>query len=123
MLNFDVEREKQIVEAINKDYEDYQQKSIAMLKKEWGDKYQEHVEKGKMVLNRFADDDIKKMIETTRFGDNPQVIRLLANIAEKLSEDVLVDPKQRQGDDKEMERTAGGTPQLDFKDMPEGQRA
>lgn len=58
------------------------------LRKEWGKAYEEKVGKAKTVLNNFADDDIKQMVEEG-LGNDPRFIRFLGNIAGKLSEDAL----------------------------------
>lgn len=58
------------------------------LRKEWGKSYEEKVGKAKVVLNNFADDDIKKMVEEG-LGNDPRFIRFLNNVAGKLSEDAL----------------------------------
>lgn len=58
------------------------------LRKEWGKAYEEKILKAKAVLNQYADDDIRSMVEEG-LGNDPRFIRFLGNIAGKLSEDAM----------------------------------
>lgn len=58
-----------------------------------GPKFDETMERAKRVLNEHGNDALKTFLEETRFGSNPDLIKLLAKIDQKMGEDKLVDGK------------------------------
>lgn len=116
VVNFEVLRSEKMKTAMKEDVRQHREESEMALKREWGTNYDQKMETAKKVFNRFADDKIKQMVEDTRFGDNPEVIRFMAKIGEVLSEDVLVDNKQTPPSG-EMDRDIAGRPMLSFPSM------
>jgi hypothetical protein len=47
-------------------------------------------ENAKRVLDRFGNDEIKKLLRDTRYGDHKEVIRMFNNIGKAMSEDNLI---------------------------------
>ncbi len=117
-MNFEVARSQKIQEQMRNDVRTHRQEAETSLKEQWGEKYDERVETAKRVFNRFADDKIKQMVEDTRFGDNPEVIRFMAAIGEVLSEDVLVGGKT-QTESEGRQVGIDGKPMLSFPSMEE----
>jgi len=94
LMSLEVNRQNKALEKVNKDIEIARNTAEAELKTDWGDKYEQKIEAAKGVLNHesIADDKFKQFLEDTRFGDNPQVIRLFAKLADLISEDTFRKP-------------------------------
>ena len=88
LMALEVERTAEAKQALARSIEDSRNESERVLKTEWGDKYEQKLESAKSVLNHegLASDEFKQFLNDTRFGDNPQVIRLFAKLAELISE-------------------------------------
>jgi len=118
MMSLEVERDKTAREAMKTNIEAQSAASEAALKTEWGDKYDAKVEAAKSLLNheKVADESFKQFLEDTRFGDNPQVIKMFEKLANLISEDVFKKPGQGQ---EEEGRPTGedGRPVLKFPSM------
>lgn len=116
VVNFEVARSQRLTEQMRNDVRQHREESETALKKEWGANYDQKLETAKRVFNKFADDTIRKMVEDTRFGDNPEVIRFMAKIGEVLSEDVLIE-QSRTSQEGGMDRDIAGRPMLTFPSM------
>lgn len=70
------------------------------LKKEWGGKYQDNVNLSLKAMNTFADPEFKKYLDETRLGNHPAMIKMMHNIASKISEDNFIsgDHENKGGD-------------------------
>lgn len=118
IMKTEVTRWQKSLESIKKTIEDNQAEAEKSLKSEWGDNYEKEMEKAKKLLNHenLVDEGFKQFLEDTRFGDNPQVIRYFARLANAISEDTFIQPGK--GD-----RTPGqkldeaGRPMLRFPSM------
>jgi len=64
------------------------QDAEASLRQEMGAAYQGKLAKASQLLQKFAGDDYKNLIESG-FGNNPAVIRFMAKMAESISEDTF----------------------------------
>lgn len=117
-LNFQVQRELRIAEALNNQMAASRTAAEDSLKKEWGVNYDQNLELAKQVFKRFSDDATTQFMEDTKFGNNPQVLRLFHQIGTVLSEDVLKSvrkPPPLDGGEKD----EAGRSMLDFsKSMP-----
>lgn len=51
------------------------------------------VQLAKRALKEFANDKVIHFLETTGYGDNPDLVRMFVNIGKRMSEDKLVDGK------------------------------
>ena len=60
----------------------------AKLRSEWGAAYEGKVAKAQKLLNAFAGDDYKQLLDSG-FGNNPAVIKFMADMADKISEDAF----------------------------------
>lgn len=94
IIQADASRWQKSLKAIEDSIEANHLEAEKALKAEWGNSYDAKVESAKRVLNheKLADADFKKFLEDTRFGDNPQVIKFFARIAEAISEDTFLKP-------------------------------
>ena len=73
---------------IDANLKDGSEKAMVELTKEWGAKTEENLAKAKQVAKLSGGDELLKWMEKGE-GNNPIVIKALANIASKLSEDTL----------------------------------
>jgi len=117
ILQFNVDRESRMMEKMKSNIAADHEAGVESLKKAWGASYEENTELAKRVFRTFADDDMKKMIEDTKFGDNPQVVRLFHAIGAKLSEDVLQPISNKNTPAQNVDEM--GRPMLQFNSMKE----
>ena len=118
IMELEVSRSNKAVEALNAKIETDRAEAEAALKKEWGDSYDKKLEAAKTFLNheKVADPAFNQFLEDTRFGDNPQVIKMFAKLADLISEDAFVKPGT--GTDMPgVPRTEDGRPMLSFPSM------
>jgi len=59
------------------------------LKNEWGKAYEPNLVKAQAVLKQFGDENISAMLENTGLGNDPNLIKFLANIGKNFGEDGL----------------------------------
>lgn len=59
---------------------------IAELKREWGAAYDANIDKAKRAVRAFLDDNGIKWLEQNGLNNDPQMMRVFANIGEKLGE-------------------------------------
>lgn len=52
-----------------------------------GDKFDSSVEKAKRAISTFGTPELKEALEQSRMGNNPEVIRFMTRIGEKITED------------------------------------
>jgi len=116
IMKFEVERETALAQNMKADIEKTQQETEKKLKEDWGNNYEKNLETAKKVMLKFADDEFKQFVRDTRFGDNPQVIKFLAQIGESFSEDVLIGPKTR-SNVYHRPKDESGRPMLSFPSM------
>ncbi|GIW60560.1 MAG: hypothetical protein KatS3mg087_1626 [Patescibacteria group bacterium] len=75
--------QKMLAEQSQREY----QEAEAQLRKEWGRAYEEKVKKVQRLVKEFADEDVLE--ELQKFGNNPALIKFIANIADRLSNDAF----------------------------------
>lgn len=94
IMKFEAQRNETIRTEIENSIKEHQAETEKTLKAEWGDKYDEKLDSARRFLNHesIADDDFKKFLEETRFGDNLNVIRYFAKLADLISEDGFIKP-------------------------------
>ena len=85
----------------------------AVLRKEYGGKYDESMELGQSILKNFSDEPITEMVlsDGSRLGDNPDFIRTIVNIGEFIRERVSEDAFEG------MTKSAGGLSPDDISDQ------
>ncbi len=59
------------------------------LKTEWGDGYETKIALAKSAMATFADEGFIKMLNETKLGNNPQLIKLFAEVGKGMSEDKI----------------------------------
>jgi len=60
------------------------------LKNEWGEQgYTRNLHKAALVLREFGSPDLDQVLDSTGFGNSPELIRLLANIGQAMREDTF----------------------------------
>lgn len=59
------------------------------LKAEWGKKYDENLRAAGQALNKFGDDSLKKMLDTTGLGNHPAILKAFAKMGENLVEHTI----------------------------------
>jgi len=74
------------VKSYNENITKLRQDSEASLRSEMGAAYDGKVAKARELLNKFAGDDYKALLDSG-FGNNPAVIRFMSKMAEMISED------------------------------------
>lgn len=60
------------------------------LRQEWGKDYDNRLAGAQRVLRTFGDETLAQHIESSGYGNDPHLIKLLSNIAGKMGNDVLV---------------------------------
>jgi hypothetical protein len=67
-----------------------QEKDIKNLQTEWGKAYDVKVKQAMNALDRFGDDNLKKLLDVTGLGNNSAIIKAFAKMGESLTEDGIV---------------------------------
>ncbi len=67
-----------------------QEKDIKNLRIEWGKAYDAKVKQAMNALDRFGDDNLKKILDVTGLGNNSAIIKAFAKMGETLAEDSLL---------------------------------
>lgn len=65
-----------------------------------GENFERTKSSARKAVERFGDEGFIEILNTTGYGNNPSVVRFLANIGELLSEDSLVAPGKQQQSEK-----------------------
>lgn len=60
-----------------------------------GDGYAKNIEMAKRVVSKFADQKLIDELESTGFGNHPELVRMLVRVGKQMSEDSLVLPGAR----------------------------
>ena len=118
LMGLQVTSQKEALTALKTQMEKRQAESETALKTEWGDNYEKKLESARRVLNheKIADEEFKKFLEDTRFGDHPRVIKLFAKMADLISEDTFNKPGTGEQQPSQP-RTEDGRPMLKFPSM------
>ena len=74
-------------EAGDAAYEQEVQAGLEGLKKEWGAKYSENLDAAKAVVEQVGGKELGQFLDETGLGDDPRLIKFMANVAAKLGED------------------------------------
>ncbi|MBW1989420.1 MAG: hypothetical protein JRI97_07725, partial [Deltaproteobacteria bacterium] len=84
-------------EASKSNYEEYAAQieaktaeTEAALKKEWGEQYDANVERARRVVAAFGGEELADYLEQSGLGNHPALVKFMAAVGEKLSEDELV---------------------------------
>lgn len=62
-----------------------------------GDKFEENLSHAIKARDAFATDELKTLLQTTRLGDHPEVVRFFYRVGKALSEDKFVKPGATNG--------------------------
>jgi len=62
-----------------------------------GEKFTETIERAKRTLKEYGSEEFLSALEQTGFGDNPEMVKLLARLDKAMSEDTLVDGAPTRG--------------------------
>lgn len=81
--------EKTVAESVKTEIESWAKSSEAD-KEIGGEKFKENVTLAKQVLDRFANDDFKKFLDVSGYGNHPEVLRFVINIGKAMTQDQLV---------------------------------
>ena len=103
-------------EATAKIVADNDAKAETELKTSWAGDYDGNSEKANRALSKFGDDGGVQLLEEAGLKDHPAIKKLFHNIFVKLGDDEFIGGDTTP-DKKEVQRTAGGTPMLDFPSM------
>lgn len=77
------------VQSYSEAVKEHQQKmteTVNRLKGEWGDAYQQNVELGQMVINKFSDDQETNDYITATLSQDPRGVKFLAKIGDQFAE-------------------------------------
>jgi len=61
--------------------------AVASLKEEWKGEYETNVDLANAMVKRYGGDELSEHLETTGLGNNPALIKFLANVGKHFSED------------------------------------
>ena len=73
-----------------------------------GDGYDKNIELGKRVIDKFGSKEFKELLNTSKYGDHPEVQRTFIRIGKLMGEDMLVKSGSHNTDSKSMEDTFYG---------------
>tara|TARA_R110000787_G_scaffold104653_3_gene211938 strand:+ start:6626 stop:7444 length:819 start_codon:yes stop_codon:yes gene_type:complete len=77
------------------DYDSIRSEREAVLKKEWGGKYEDNINLGSSILKEFSDEPLTEidLADGSKLGDNPDFVRAMVNVGsfikERVSEDAF----------------------------------
>jgi len=89
LQEFDLQRQQKALAAYDKTVETERVDAEAKLRAEWGGDFDKNLEGAKKVLTKFGGDEALAWMDKGQ-GNNPTVIKMLANIAKNFTEDALV---------------------------------
>lgn len=75
--------------GMKKDSETAMQAAETELRKEFGSAYEERLEAANKILSQFGSQELVDQLATTGMGNNPMLVKFLANVAGQFSEDTL----------------------------------
>lgn len=96
LFNFYSSHVKEIMEAEDNNHKQMFETAVADLKKEFGTAYEKKLGVASTLFNSVADEKTKTFFKETGLGNNPEVIKIFAKLAERLGEDSFV-PAEMKG--------------------------
>ena len=117
LAGYDVQRTEAAKESFQASITQNRNDSENALRTEWGDKYDSKIESAKGVLRSYGNEEFTQFLKDSHLGDNPGVIKMLSWVAEKLSEDSLINSESRGTPEEGPKKGEGGEPMLDFPSM------
>ena len=85
-LNEQTNRLKAYDEQVSKE----KNEATTLLRSEWGVKFDEKTAKAQALVKKFGGDKVQEFLDKGE-GNNPILVRMLANIADQMSEDAIGD--------------------------------
>lgn len=71
-----------------------------------GEAFKENAELSKRLINEFGSEALKDLLDESKYGDHPEVVRIFSTIAKKImAEDKAFFPKAHEKGEKSMEET------------------
>lgn len=83
---------KAVLEAGDSSAKAAYDQTVENLKKDWGQAYDRKLSNASGLFQQYADEDTKKFMKETGFGNNPLVLKMMAKIADSFGEDKFVAP-------------------------------
>lgn len=78
-----------IINESEEELETYNAMGIEKLRTEWGRNYEKNIGLAKRVVNRLGSPEFIDMLNDTKLGNNPVMVRMFHKVGEMLSEDVF----------------------------------
>ena len=94
--------------------------AIGSLKSEWGDSFEANAKMAASAVTRFGGDELKAFLDSSRLGNNPQLVKMFHKISVAISEDSLLTGNTNQSH-KERNLGIDGKPMLSFPSMEKTQ--
>lgn len=85
LLEFDNSRMQQAYKA----QEQAETQAVESLKTEWGVNFKKNVTLAQRAVEKIGGPDLKKFLDESRLGNNPQLVKMFHKIGESISEDSL----------------------------------
>lgn len=89
MLDWYLQSEKTFATEAHKQLVAEQEKGLGALKSEWGQGYDKQVAYARAAVRELGGPDLSKYLDDTGFGNDPQLIRLMAKAGALLGEDKI----------------------------------
>ena len=70
-----------------------------------GDVFKENAEMSKRVIEKFGSEALKDLLDESKYGNHPEVVRIFSKIGKLMSEDKTFFPKAHETGEKSMEET------------------
>lgn len=113
-LQIQRQAQERAVAEFNKKLEQGQMDTETALKKKWGADFDANIKLAQRVAQKFLPENIRKYLNDSGFGNNPELVEGFYNIAKVLSEDVFSTGKEPAAGPRTDEF---GRPTLDFPSM------
>jgi hypothetical protein len=80
---------RQVIEAADGERKLAEEKSVALIQKEWGSDFDANLSTAKKAMARFGGEEFAKYLEETRLGNHPAMLRTMLAVGQAISEDKL----------------------------------
>lgn len=93
-----------------------EEERIDQLKDEWGNRFNDRIGAARDAVRKLGDPELVEMLEQTRLGNHPVMIKFFHRLSRTVSEDAFLSGPGGAGP-QGVPRSEGGVPQLQFKNM------
>jgi hypothetical protein len=89
VMDFYLQQVAEQEQAMANDSQQAIQESMQALQQEWGEGFEKKVGQAQQVVSTFGDEDLRAYLDSSGLGNDPKLIKLLANVGDSLNEDTF----------------------------------